>query len=231
MVPAVTEHDWSDVRERLARLAAAPAAGEVFGAGAHEWVVEPPLTPAELAEVESQLRVELPGEYRSFLLQVGRGGAGPAYGLFGLRRVDGRWTWDGDGSDLTALATLDQPFPFTEAFNQADGVPEMPDADDFDSTEEYEAAEQAWWERHDAVMYDPALSVGLIYLCHRGCALRDALVVSGPARGTMWSDGTAEESGFEPLLDADGTPLGFAGWYRHWLDQATTTAGADHHAT
>ncbi|MEO3777196.1 SMI1/KNR4 family protein [Micromonospora sp. B11E3] len=222
----MTEHDWSDVRQRLARLAVTAATGEVFGAYAHEWQVEPPLTPAELAELEGQLRVELPGEYRSFLLQVGRGGAGPVYGLFPVRRVDGRWKWEGDGADLTDRETLARPFPATEAFNPADGLPEQPDEDDFATTEEFNAAEDAYWERHDEVVYDPAHSVGLLYLCHLGCALREALVVSGPARGAMWADDTAEEGGFRPLLDDDGTPLGFARWYRRWLDDAEQRVAA-----
>ncbi|WP_434743031.1 SMI1/KNR4 family protein [Micromonospora sp. SH-82] len=213
------EHDWSDVPDRLARLAAGPPV-EVFGADAHGWTVEPPLGVAELAELEGQSAVTLPAEYRSFLLQVGAGGAGPAYGLFPVRRVDGRWRWEGDGADLTTPDSLGRPFPYTEAFNQADGVPEMPEEADFATAEEFETAELAWWERHDATMYDPAHFLGLLYLCHRGCALRDALVVTGPARGTMWADDTAEEGGFVPLLDADGGPLGFAGWYRRWLDDA-----------
>lgn len=199
----------------------------MFGAGEHGWELEPPLTPAELAELEGQFRVELPAEYRSFLLQAGRGGAGPAYGLFPPRRVDGRWAWEGDGADMTSPDSLVRPFPHTEAFNQADELPEHPDEDDFASAQEYDAAEETWWERHDAIMYNEAHFAGLLYLCHKGCALRDALVVTGPARGTMWADGTAEESGLRPLLADDGTPLGFAGWYRRWLDRATErVAGA-----
>lgn len=118
--------DWADVRERLARLAARPPGQAVFGANGHGWEIEPPLGADELAEVETQLRVELPSEYRSFLVAVGRGGAGPAYGLFPLRRVDRRWQWLGDGAELTDLGTLDQPFPYVEAFNPSAGLPAAP---------------------------------------------------------------------------------------------------------
>ncbi|MEU5943402.1 hypothetical protein ABZ807_30535 [Micromonospora sp. NPDC047548] len=153
------------------------------------------------------------GADRPFLLQAGRGGAGPTYGLFPLRRVGGRWTWEGDGADLTCHDTLAQPFPHTEAFNPADGLPDQPDEDDYDSVEAFNEAEDGWWERHDNIVFDPAHSVGLLYLCHLGCALREALVVTGPARGTMWADDTAEGGGFRPLHD-DGPPLGFARWYQ-----------------
>ena len=217
---------WADIRQRLAGLAAAPTADEVFGSHGHEWILEPPLSQGELAELETQLSVELPGEYRSFLVTAGRGGAGPGYGLFPPRRVDGSWQWEGDGADLTVRETLAQPFPHTEAFNPADGFTDPPDEADFDSEEAFTEAEDAYWERHDAVVFAPEHAVGLLYLCHLGCALREVLVVSGPARGQMWADNTADDGGFRPLLDDDGTPLGFGRWYRRWLDAAETQPAA-----
>jgi SMI1/KNR4 family protein SUKH-1 len=219
-VTAVIDTQWSDVAQRVARLSGHPTAGEVFGARGHQWKLEPPLTADELAEAESQLRIELPAEYRSFLLEVSRGGAGPAYGLFPLRRIDGRWQWEGDGADITDLTTLARPFPHTEAFNPADGLPDPPVEKNFDSTEAFNSAEDTYWERHDTIVYAPEHSVGLLYLCHLGCACREVLVVSGPARGQMWTDDTASDGGFRPVLDEDGTRLGFARWYRRWLEQA-----------
>ncbi len=226
-MPGVTRSDWPDIRGRLARLAATPAAGTVFGAGDHGWELGPPLTAAEVTEVEEQLRVELPAEYRSFLREAGRGGAGPAYGLFPVRRRDGRWRWEGDGADLTTLAALGRPFAHVEAFNPADGLPAEPDEDDYDSPEAFTAAQDAYWERYEEVVYTPENSVGLLYLCHLGCALREALVVSGPARGQMWADDIAEGGGLRPLYDDDGTPLGFARWYRRWLEAAEREVAAD----
>ncbi|WP_433828444.1 SMI1/KNR4 family protein [Actinoplanes sp. CA-015351] len=213
----MTEIDWSDVRPRVAALVARPDLSRAFGWDSHQGVLEPRLTADELAELEAQLGVELPGEYRSFLREVSRGGAGPAYGLFPLRGVDGLWEWVGDGASLTAREALGRPFPHTEAFNPADGLPEQPDE------EEGEDAEDAWWELHDRLVFNPAHSIGLLYLCHMGCALREALVVSGPARGQMWADDTADGSGFYPVLDDDGKPMGFARWYRRWLDESEQT--------
>ncbi|MEU8265373.1 SMI1/KNR4 family protein [Micromonospora sp. NPDC048999] len=212
--------DWSDVPDRLARLSTRPYADKVFGADGHQWRCEPPLTTDELAELESQLDVELPAEYRSFLVQVSRGSTGPAYGLFPVHRVDGRWRWEGDGADLTDLETLSQPFPHTDAFNPADDLPDPPDEADFDSEDKFYEAEDAYWQQHEAVVFSPEHSTGLLYLCHLGCAYREALVVSGPARGQMWADDTASDGGFRPLHEPDGSPTGFTRWYRRWLEQA-----------
>jgi SMI1 / KNR4 family (SUKH-1) len=236
----MTRSDWADIRERLAPLAGlARLAAEsneaadptiVWVSSSHGWQLEPPLRTAELAAVESQVRVELPGEYRSFLLQVGRGGAGPGYGLFPLRCVDGRWRWEGDGADLTDLDALAQPFPHVEAFNLADGLPDPPDEDDYDSEEALNAAEHAYWERYEEATGRPEQWVGLLYLCHFGCALREGLVVSGPARGQMWADDSADGAGFRPLVDDDGSPLGFARWYRRWLGDAEAQLARGRHA-
>jgi hypothetical protein len=211
---------WSDVRERIERLATDANAEKIFGARRHRWRLEPPLSAAELGEVEDQLRVRLPGEYRSFLLEAGAGGAGPAYGLFPVARSGGRWRWAGDGADLTALGSLAQPFPHVEAFNPADGLPDPQCEEDYDSVEALNAAEDAYWEQRLEVVCRPEHSTGLLYLCHLGCAYREALVVSGPARGQMWADDTAADGGFRPLTDADRGPLGFIRWYRQWLDNA-----------
>jgi hypothetical protein len=69
--------DWSDVPDRLATLSAHPGAESAFGANGHQWRREPSITEIELAELQSQLGVDLPDECRAFLLQVSRGGAGP----------------------------------------------------------------------------------------------------------------------------------------------------------
>lgn len=164
--------------------------------------------------------MELPGEYRSFLLEAGRGGAGPAYGLFPLRRKDGRWKWEGDGADMTDLGRLSEPFVHTEAFNPADEFPDWPDEDDYHSQEAFDEAAEAHWEQRQEIMIQSEYWIGLLYLCHLGCAYREALVVTGPARGQMWADDTADDTGVRPLLDDDGAPLGFARWYRRWLDNA-----------
>ncbi|MEY2242417.1 SMI1/KNR4 family protein [Streptomyces sp. BF23-18] len=85
--------DWIGVRDRVLALAAVPGSDKVFGARAHGFALDAVLTAAEVADLEARLDVDLPEDYRSFLLRVGAGGAGPAYGMhspgaaYGFRRL------------------------------------------------------------------------------------------------------------------------------------------------
>jgi hypothetical protein len=240
--PITREVDWSDVRPRLAELARRTEAAKIFGAVSHAWASEPPLTAGELAELESQLGAELPAEYRSFLLEVSRGGAGPAYGLFPLRRVDGRWEWQGDGASRADDAALTRPFGHIRAFNPLADRPTRPEAlqnedaawethddalhafnplTDRPTRPEALQNEDAAWETHDDALH----SQGLLNLCDLGCALYEALVLSGPSRGQMWADDTADGGGFRPLQNPDGSRMTFADWYRQWLNESTAQIG------
>ncbi|WP_328956061.1 SMI1/KNR4 family protein [Kitasatospora purpeofusca] len=109
--------DWSGVREQVLALRDAPFAGEVFGARwqgfGHDFLVEPPLSETELAEAEEELGVSLPPDYRTFLLEVGAGGAGPFYGVFPLRRDEQGWHWL-DGKVRSDNTHPGKPFPSTE---------------------------------------------------------------------------------------------------------------------
>lgn len=219
--------NWAGVRQRVARVGARPAGGSgVFGASGHEWVLEDPLTPGELGELEAQLGVRLPEEYREFLLQVGAGGAGPAYGLFPVRRAQGRWYWEGDGADLTDPARLAEPFPEHGPDRGAldEHLARCPEEADFDGAEEFDDAVEAWHKQRQALMFAPERTAGTLVISHLGCGLRELLVVSGSHRGTIWSDHRADDVDLAPLLDGEGAPVTFARWYTGWLEQAERAA-------
>ncbi len=188
--------------------------------------MEAPLTRGELAELEAQTGVRLPEEYRAFLLHVGAGGAGPAYGLFPVRRVQGRWRWEGDGAGLADLSRLAEPFPDQGPDPKLvdDLRAQRPEEEDFDDVEDFDDAMEAWDERWDAVMFAPERTAGAIVICHLGCARREWLIISGSHRGTIWSDDRADDVDLVPLLNDDGKPVTFARWYSDWLQQAERTA-------
>ncbi|MFH9983046.1 hypothetical protein ACH4ND_28215 [Streptomyces sp. NPDC017179] len=73
--------------------------------------------------------------------------------------------------------------------------------EDFDDTEDFDDAIEAWDERWDAVMFAPERTAGAIVIRHLGCALREWLIISGSHRDTIWADGRADDAGLVPLLD------------------------------
>ncbi|QJS99255.1 SMI1/KNR4 family protein [Streptomyces asoensis] len=217
---------WAGTRDRVVALGVQSASSEVFGSRGHRWVLDEPLTEAELTELEEQIGVRLPEEYRTFLLHVAAGGAGPAHGLFPVRRVQGRWRWEGDGADLAEISMLAEPFP--ERGPDPKTVEELlaqrPEEEDFDEIENFDDAMEAWDEQWDALMFAPERTVGAIVICHLGCALREWLIISGSHRGTVWSDGRVDDVDLAPLLDDDKKPVTFARWYTGWLERAEHTA-------
>jgi len=219
---------WVGVRRRVEAAGAGPEGSKVFGALGHKWVLEEPLTQGELAELEAHIGVRLPEEYRAFLLHVGAGGAGPAHGLFPVRRVQGRWRWEGDGADLADLSRLAEPFPERgpDPMLLDDLLAQRPEEEDFDDIEDFDDAIEAWDERWGAVMFAPERTVGALVICHLGCAQREWLIISGAHRGTIWSDCRADDVDMSPLLDDDGTPVTFARWYIDWLENAERIAMA-----
>jgi len=213
---------WVGVRERVQALGAAPAGDRTFGATGHQFLLADPLTRAELADLERQTGVPLPGEYRDFLLHVGAGGAGPSYGVYPVRHVEGRWRWEGDGADLADLSRLAEPFPREGADPEAVRLllSECPEEEDFEEIEDFDEAMEAWDERWGAVMWSADRTVGAVVISTLGCAAREWLIISGPERGRIWSDNRVDEEDLKPLLDDNGAPMTFARWYLSWLEEA-----------
>ena len=86
---------------------------------------------------------------------------------------------------------------------------EYPDEEDWEP-DDYDEAYENWHERFIDLYWDDAHTLGGICISHRGCALRNWLVVSGPARGQVWSDDRVDEGGLSPLLKPDGSPMTLA---------------------
>ncbi len=214
------------IAQKLSSLDKADPERGVFGSDAHRYELTPVLGPGQLDSVQNQLGVQLPANYATFLETIGTGGAGPFYGIFPLVSTDGKWQWLGDGSDMTVLDQLSEPFPYTQPWNLDGHIiwDSKPDEEDerFDS-ESFEEAEEAWCEEFYEIYWDPKWTVGAICLCHHGCALRSWLVVTGPERGNMWFDAMAETTGLEPHVDDEGNHLSFADWYERWLDKELTS--------
>ncbi|WP_329604601.1 SMI1/KNR4 family protein [Streptomyces radicis] len=223
---------WAGVRQRVQALRDRPGHDAVFGAIGHGFALEDVLDPAELAALEDQVGVELPDEYRGFLLGVGAGGAGPAYGVFPVRRRQGRWGWEGDGATLVEVNRLGEPFPrrCADPERLRALLEQRPEEEDFEGTDGFDDAIESWEREWESVMWSRDRTVGAIVIAHLGCALRHWLVVSGPERGLIWADHRVDDEDLMPLLDDEGTPVGFAAWYLTWLTEAERRVAEGGHA-
>lgn len=211
--------EWSGIRERVLDLRTG-SPGVVFGALGHKFELAAPLRLEELVEIERQLGTELPADYRSFLLEVAAGGAGPSYGVFPAHRAEGAWRWTGDGADLADLELVSQPFPGPIGSEVIEEVYSAePDEDSFEDIDDFDAAHEAWEENELEAIWAPARTAGAICICHVGCAQREWLVVTGEARGTIWRDNRVDGGNLSPLM-IDGTPATFEIWYLSWLNEA-----------
>lgn len=222
------DFDWSGVRDRVGALRRARRGEKVFGASGksgHGFGLADPLTAAEVAEVEAQFGVELPADYRQFLLTVSAGGAGPYYGLALLSRSqDSGWNWDCVAADPAQPDRVGAPFGGEAAVAAAiaalDGhEAQEPSKADFPDGG-YETARASWLAQDDALFDQLVPLPGVIAVAHQGCGYLDWLAVAGPERGTVWTDGHGNGLYLHPLRGSDERPVTFFRWYMTWLEAA-----------
>jgi hypothetical protein len=210
--------DWSGVRDRVAAAVSRGAPG----LHAH---FEPVLTADEVAEVEAQCGVVLPEEYRSFLLEVGSGGPGPALELTTLSRIDGQWGWlwdtvgpdhpwrlDASGAFIENEQWLEEQQRFLRMAGHEAAAPD----DEHGYLRDFKVAFGAYrgeelWHLHR--------ERGAILISDNGCGMTSYLILVGPHRGELRFRDCAENPPYEPLETADGRRHNFYSWYMEWLEQ------------
>src|SRR5688572_11200633 len=76
------------VRRKLRTVPWLSGRRRVYGEGTHRWEVRPPRTEDDVVAAESALGVRLPASYRTYLLAIADGRAGPGNGTYPLLEVD-----------------------------------------------------------------------------------------------------------------------------------------------
>lgn len=181
----------------------------VFGAEAHGFQMDPVLDEEDVVAFEEEYHVRLPEDFREFLTTIGNGGAGPFYEVFPLGMMDdnfGRREWkEEDGT----VGVLREPFPFQEEWNDVSGMPDFDLCDDAEYWRLHEKFTEKYWSG--------TLVNGAIPICHKGCAIRIWLVISGVQAGFLWEDRRSEFAGLRPVTLSTGKPATFSEWYGEWL--------------
>lgn len=194
----------------------------VFGASSHDYRLNPPLPVAVIEAFEGRHGVSLPEDYRYFITEVGDGGAGPFYGFLRFGKDDDDRDWEGGG----LVGDPGRPFPHTTAWNLPDsfwgGEPDPPPGT---PPEEEDRLMEAWDRELEQRYWSPAIMDGAIPICHKGCALRQWLVLRGGQRGCLWDDLRVDHAGIAPVLGESGEPVSFADWYMAWLDSSLAKVG------
>jgi hypothetical protein len=215
----------TQILEKIEKLDRLDAERRIFGAGFHDYQLNPCLDEETVSRLENKYGIHLPEDYRRFLLKVGNGGAGPYYGLFRLGEHDGGWgfcSWE-DGYLLGDPAA---PFLHQDRWNLPDTFwSEAPQHQEWMSEEESDEAYEAWDARLEEVYWAPSVMNGAIPVCHRGCALRQWLVVTGSERGNIWGDDRVDWGGVYPLVTPGDERVTFSEWYVSWLDESIRSAG------
>ena len=154
----------------------------------HRFELNPCLTEHEVDEFENRYGVRLPREYRSYLIELGNGGAGPYCGIFRL------------GMDYDRKMRSDVLMNLPKWFLHQE---------DWDMPQNFPDPEHRYFS--DDIMQ------GALPICTAGCATTYWLVVSGPAMGQIWFDWRCDSNGIEPVLDEDEEFTTFGIWYSEWV--------------
>ncbi|MEU5776070.1 SMI1/KNR4 family protein [Streptomyces venezuelae] len=222
---------WAGVRERVLALRDAPNRRAVFGAHfkehGHRFELRPVLTEEQVAAVERQQGVRFPEEYRSFLLEVGAGGAGPDYGLFTIKPPEPAQAPEPAPHSIPTTPPAPETFrPERTAEWEAHQAADPQRSAYGDSDEDLARFRDAYaaWDKRDDELLD-ALTEGALHVSEQGCAYYTLLAMTGPERGTMWNDVRAVGEGVVPYeLHGSTARVTFAEWYAHWLTRAERLA-------
>jgi hypothetical protein len=224
----------SVVLRRLAELDRRDPGREIFGSCVHQYKINPPL-PTSLAEaVEGLHGISLPEDYRSFITEVGNGGAGPYYGLFPFGKYgysSDFFDWDdagliGDLSKPFSLETvLIDPASLSAYLEEIDRwLLDLPEAEEPNRPSDTPLGEDRQQEgcdgRADGAGATTTVVNGAIPICHMGCGHLQWLAIRGEQRGFVWNDWRAEDRGMTPVLGASGNPVAFGEWYMGWVNDS-----------
>ena len=161
------------IQQKLSQAKEADKNLEVFGADAHQYHLNPPVSEAEVLAFEEKYGVSLPEDYRAFVQTIGDANAqkldtmvGPYYGLYAFGTQVDDLLYKGSETYLKAPCALS---------------PDM-------TQEEWEALSSPLLMDEEEEEYTQQCGKvfgGLLSLGSQGCAYYHALVLTGPYAGRV----------------------------------------------
>ncbi|MFT3682467.1 MAG: SMI1/KNR4 family protein [Ferruginibacter sp.] len=190
----ILEERLNNISRKLQQLKASSKRMEIFGGIQHGFRSNK-ISPAAIERFEIKNNISIPGELRTFLLQIGSG-AGPDLGIYNLDEMQEEYTaWQ---TCFSSPSLMNGEFDFNKD-NAVDII-------------------QHWNENPKAYYYKKLSTVnGLMPIQTEGCTYYHFIVMTGELRGKIWSLNTEEFDTLPARLD---TELSFYDWYEKWLDES-----------
>ena len=194
------------IQQKLDQAKAADKNLEVFGADAHKYHLNPPVSEAEVLAFEKKYGVQLPECYRAFMLTVGDAKAkksdfiaGPYYGLYAFGTSVDSLLYEKIETYLKAPCNLSPDMTREEWDALTD--PLLPSEEEEEEDDDKYFAERA------------KVFGGLLPLGSQGCTYEHALVLNGKYAGRVVNvdlDLAQPKFAFE---------TNFLDWYERYLDE------------
>ena len=194
------------IQQKLAQAKAADKNLEVFGADAHQYHLNPPVSEAEVLAFEKKYGVQLPECYRAFMLTIGDAKAkksdfiaGPYYGLYAFGTSVDSLLYEKIETYLKAPCNLSPDMTQEEWETLSDPL--------LSSEEEEEEDDDKYFAERAKVFG------GLLPLGSQGCTYEHALVLNGKYAGRVVNvdlDLAQPKFAFE---------ANFLDWYERYLDE------------
>lgn len=181
------------LRELIEEAGRVDAGREVFGAGKHQYRINPVVNMAEVRRAEEERHVKFPEEYVFYLTRVGNGGAGPYYGLYPFEKVlaEDRNPYLGQIFEQTITTQLTEE-QWREHMRKLDELGES-----FETDTDY--------EKYKSILFSNMMPIGT-----QGCTLDNMLMLSGgDTDRIMYIDWDMEE---------DGPPFNTGMTFLEWME-------------
>ena len=202
------------IQQKLTQAKAADKNLEVFGADAHQYHLNPPVSEAEALAFEEKYGVQLPECYRAFMLTVGDAKAkksdfiaGPYFGLYAFGTCVDELLYEETETYLKAPCNLSPDMTQEEWEALTDNLLEAEDDGELEDDGYVIEVEDDYFAERAKVFG------GLLPLGSQGCTYAHALVLNGKYAGRVVNvdlDLAQPKFAFE---------TNFLDWYERYLDE------------